>query len=220
MSSSKAHHGRPYTIGEEIANSVSHGLGIGLSVAALTLLIVFAAMADVDRGFKLAGAIVFGVSLVLEYMASTLYHSIPQPRAKHVLKILDHCGIYLLIAGSYTPFMLVTIREQGGWLVFWIIWALAVAGIAMEAFWAYRPRWLSAAVYLAMGWLVVFTIKALIANIAAGGLWLLIAGGLSYTGGTFFYVYKRVPYLHAVWHLFVLGGSICHFLAVLLFVVR
>lgn len=207
---------RPYTLGEEIANSIIHGLGVGLSVAALTLLVVFAV--ESGGGRKLAAAIVYGVALVLEYTASTLYHSFPQPSVKHVFKILDHAGIYLLIAGTYTPFTLITLRDSGGWWLFALVWAIAVTGIAVEAAWAYRPRWVSAGVYLVMGWLVVLAIDPLVANLAAPGVWLLVAGGLAYTVGTVFYVLKRVPYMHAVWHVFVLAGSVCHFLAIALFV--
>ena len=217
-------HLRPYTLGEEVANSVIHGLGVTLSISALTMLVVFAAQAH--NGWALGAGIVYGVSLVLEYTASTLYHSFPQPRVKHVFKILDHAGIYLLIAGTYTPFTLVTLRDAtlgpvshvGVWL-FAIVWVLAVAGISTEAFWAYRPRWLSASVYLVMGWLVVLALQPLVATLAPTGLWLLVAGGLCYTVGTIFYVLKRVPYMHAVWHVFVLAGSILHFLAVILYVV-
>lgn len=208
---------RPYSLGEEIANSIIHGLGVGLSVAALVLLVVFAVQSG--DPLKLASAIVYGVALVLEYTASTLYHSFPQPKVKHVFKIFDHCGIYLLIAGTYTPFCLVTLRGDGGWLVFAVIWTFAIVGISLEAFWAYRPRWLSAAVYLGMGWMVVFSIKPLAANLDPAGLWLLVAGGLCYTVGTVFYVMKKVPYMHAVWHVWVLAGSLCHFLAVLLYVI-
>jgi hemolysin III len=207
---------RPYTLGEEIANSIAHGLGVVLSIAALVLL-AMSAMGSGDP-WKLASGIVYGCALVFEYAASTLYHSFPQPRVKHVFKILDHAGIYALIAGSYTPFLLVTLRHAGGWTWFVIIWSLAVAGIAVEAFWAYRPRWVSVTVYLAMGWLVVLAIKPLLANLPIGGVWLLVAGGLAYTVGTIFYILKRIPYMHAVWHVFVLAGSVCHFLAVMLFV--
>lgn len=208
---------RDYPLGEEIANSTIHGIGVALSIAALTMLIVFAVQAK--DGWKLASAIVFGTALVLEYAASTLYHSFPQPRVRHVFKVLDHAGIYLLIAGTYTPFTLVTMRETDGGVMFAVVWSLAVAGIAMEAFWTYRPRWLSAAVYLAMGWIVVIAIKPLAAALDPAGVALLVAGGLAYTVGTFFYVMKRVPYFHAVWHVFVLAGSICHFLAVVLYVI-
>lgn len=207
---------RDYTLGEEIANSITHGIGVGLSVAALTMLVIYGLRSG--DAWRLASAIVFGIALVMEYTASTLYHSFPQPKVKHVFKILDHAGIYMLIAGSYTPFTLVTIRESGGWWWFVIVWGLAVAGIATEAFWTYRPRWLSAAVYLAMGWLVVLAIRPIVANLDPAGVSLLVAGGLAYTLGTVFYVLKRIPYFHAIWHLFVLGGSICHFLAVILFV--
>lgn len=221
---STANHARPYTLGEEIANGVIHGLGVTLSISALTMLIVFAAQAN--NGWALGAGIVYGISLVLEYTASTLYHSFPWPRVKHTFKILDHAGIYMLIAGSYTPFCLVTLRDAtfgpvghvGLWL-FGIVWGLTVVGVSTEAWWAYRPRWLSAAVYLFMGWLVVFAIKPLVGGLAPAGLWLLIAGGLCYTVGTVFYVLKRVKYMHAVWHVFVLAGSILHFLAILMFVI-
>jgi hemolysin III len=208
---------RPYSLGEEIANSVIHGVGVALSIAALVMLVIFAALSG--DAFKLAASIVYGVSLVLEYAASTLYHAFPQPRVKYVFKILDHCGIYLLIAGTYTPFCLVTLRDSGGWQLFFVVWALALAGIAMEAFWVYRPRWLSAAVYLGLGWIVVLAIGPLKAALDPAGLWLLIAGGLCYTLGTIFYVLKKIPYMHAIWHVWVLAGSILHFLAVLLFVI-
>jgi hemolysin III len=215
---------RPYTVGEEIANGIIHGLGVTLSISALTLLVVFAAQAH--NGWALGAGIVYGISLVVEYTASTLYHSFPWPQVKHTFKILDHAGIYLLIAGTYTPFCLVKLRDVSfgpvahvGLWGFCIVWGLAVAGIATEAFWTYRPRWLSAAVYLFMGWLVVVAIQPLAATIAPAGLWLLIAGGLCYTVGTIFYVMKRVKYMHAIWHVFVLAGSILHFLAVLMFVI-
>jgi hemolysin III len=170
-------------------------------------------------GWALAGGMVFGISLILLYTGSTLYHAVPFPRARHIFKIIDHSAIYLLIAGTYTPFVLVTLRASGGWWMFAVVWVLAAVGISTEAFWAYRPRWLSAVVYLFMGWLVVFMIGPLRAALAPAGLWLLVAGGLCYTLGTVFYVYKKVPYFHMVWHLWVLAGSVCHFLGVLLYVV-
>ncbi len=212
---------RDYTTGEEIANSVTHGIGIAFSLVALTLLVVYGQ----GDGWRLASGIVFGVSLTLLYTGSTLYHAIPFPKARHIFKIMDHSAIYLLIAGSYTPFTLVTMRESvvgpitnAGWWMFAVVWTLAAAGISTEAFWAYRPRWLSAVVYLLMGWLAVFMIAPMQASLDPAGIWLLVAGGLCYTLGTVFYVYKRVPYFHMVWHLWVLAGSACHFLAVLLYV--
>ncbi|HEX9093196.1 MAG TPA: hemolysin III family protein [Coriobacteriia bacterium] len=207
---------RSYTLGEDIANSITHGVGVAFSISAMTLLIVFAVLWGDSWG--LASAIVFGTSLVLLYSGSTLYHSLPFPRARHVFKIIDHCAIYVLIAGSYTPFTLVTVRDAGGWWMFGIVWTLAAIGIAMEAFWTYRPKWLSIVVYLGMGWLVAFMIGPVRAALAPRGLWLLVGGGLFYTVGTAFYGLKRVPYFHMVWHLFVLAGSVCHFLAVLLYV--
>ncbi|MBN2822186.1 MAG: hemolysin III family protein [Coriobacteriia bacterium] len=209
---------RPYSLGEEIANAITHGLGVALSIAALVLLI--AAAARTNNPYQLASAITYGVTLILLYLASTLYHSIPNPRARRVLKVIDHSAIYLLIAGTYTPFTLVTIRDTGGWWLFGIIWVLAVAGVSLEAFWVYRPKWVSAVVYLGMGWLVVVAMNPLLANLPSAGFWLLVAGGLAYTLGTVFYVLKRVPYTHMVWHLFVIAGSVCHFLAVVLFVLQ
>jgi hemolysin III len=207
---------RTYSLGEEIANAITHGLGVGLSIVALTLLVAFAAIWG--NGWHLASAIVYGVTMLLLYVSSTLYHSIPGDKARHVLKIIDHSSIYLLIAGTYTPFTLVTLRESGGWWLFGVVWSLAIVGVALEAFWVYRPKWVSAVVYLGMGWLVVVVINPLVANLPSAGLWLLVAGGLAYTLGTIFYVLKRVPYTHAIWHLFVLAGSVCHFLAVMLYV--
>jgi hemolysin III len=207
---------RPYSTGEEVANSVTHGVGAGLSVAALVVLVVLAAGSG--GGWGLVAAIVYGVSLVLEFTASTLYHSFPQPRVKHVFKVLDHAGIYLLIAGTYTPFLLVTLRYSGYWWMLVLVWAIAVVGIAAEAFWVYRPKWVSVAVYLVMGWLVVVAVGPLTANLDRAGVWLMAAGGLAYSVGTVFYMLKRVSYMHAVWHLFVLGGAVCHFLAIALFV--
>jgi hemolysin III len=205
-----------YTVGEEIANAVTHALGAALSVAGLTLMVAFAALWGDAR--CMASAIVFGVAMFLQYLFSALYHGIPQPRAKHVMKVFDHTSIYLLIAGTYTPFTLVTLRGDGGTLMFAIIWAIALAGVAAEAFWVYRPRWVTAVGFTAMGWIIVFLLKPLIARLPAAGFQLMLAGGLVYTAGTLFYVLKRVPYMHAVWHLFVLGGSVLHFFAVLLYV--
>lgn len=207
---------REYSVGEEIANAVTHGLGVVFSIVALTLMVGAAALRG--DGWSLASGIVFGITLLTLYTASTLYHAIPHPGARHIFKVIDHAAIYLLIAGSYTPFCLGPLRAAGGWWLFGIVWGLAVIGVSAEAFWTYRPRWLSAAVYLLMGWLVIFMIKPVSQALPGPGLWLLVSGGLSYTLGTAFYILKRVPYFHAVWHLWVLGGSVCHFLAVLMYV--
>jgi hemolysin III len=204
-----------YTLGEEIANAATHGLGAALSVAGLALMVCAARWGDARA---LASAIVFGVALVLQYLFSALYHAVPQRRAKHVLKIFDHLSIYLLIAGTYTPFALVTLRDDGGTWLFAVIWALAVAGVAAEAFWVYRPKWVTVAGFIPMGWIIILLVKPLLARLPAVGFNLMLAGGIVYTAGTAFYVLKRVRYMHAVWHLFVLGGSVLHFFAVVLYV--
>ena len=209
--------GRQYSVGEEVGNATSHGVGAALAVAALVLLVVFAVMGG--GGLKLCSAIMLGVTLLLEYLFSTLYHAVTPPRAKAVLRIFDHSAIYLLIAGTYAPFTLVTLANDGGVWICAAVWAIALVGIAIEVVARERqPKWVSVLVYLAMGWLIAFRFPTLVALLPAGGLWLLIAGGLSYTVGVVFYLLKKVPYTHTVWHLFVLGGSVCHVLAVLLFV--
>ncbi len=209
-------HGHPYSLGEEIANAITHGVGAALSIAALVTLVFIAALWG--NGWHLASAIVYGVTMFLLYIASTLYHAITHPKAHRVLKVIDHAGIYLLIAGTYTPFTLVTIRDEGGWWLFAVVWTLAAAGIALEAYWVDRPKWLSAVVYLGMGWLAIFAIRPIAANLEPGGVWLLVAGGLAYSLGTIFYVLKSVRFMHAVWHLWVLAGSLLHFLSVMLYV--
>lgn len=206
-----------YSAGEEIANAITHGIGVAASVVGLTLLMVFASLWG--NAWHIVSTAVFGVTLILLYTASTLYHSLAHPNAKRIFKILDHSGIYLLIAGTYTPFTLVTLRGPWGWSLFGTVWGLALLGIAFEAFWLYRPKWSSALIYIGMGWIVVIAIKPLVASLPRGGLWLLFAGGLAYTGGTVFYVMKRVRYMHALWHLWVLAGSVCHFLSIILYVI-
>lgn len=205
-----------YSLAEEVANAVTHGIGAALSIAGLSVLVVLASLKG--DGWLIASAIVYGTSLVVLYTASTLYHALPMPRVKHILKILDHSAIYLLIAGSYTPFTLITLRHVGGLWLFGVVWGLAVLGVSLEATWVYRPKWLSALVYIAMGWLVIFMIKPLIATLAVGGIVLLILGGLSYTLGTAFYVMKSRRYMHAVWHGFVLAASVLQYLAIAIYV--
>lgn len=207
---------RQMTAGEEVANAVTHGIGALLAVAGLVTMVAIA----VTRGdaWHLVSTAVYGSTLILLYGASALYHGATAPRAKRVLKHLDHASIYLLIAGTYTPFTLVTLRGPWGWSIFGTIWGLALLGVSLEGLWLHRPRWLAAAVYVAMGWIIVVAIGPLAAHLARPGLILLFAGGVAYTAGTVFYVAKRVPYMHAVWHGWVLAGSACHFLAVLRYV--
>ena len=207
-----------YTVGEEIFNSVSHGVGALLSVAALSLLIVFAVFRS--DGYGLASAIVFGVSLTLLYSMSTVYHIIQNETAKKVLRVFDHCSIFILIAGTYTPYLLMCMRNALGWTMFGLIWGVTVLGIVLNAVNLERFRRFSLVCYICMGWAIVFAIKPIIQNIALPGVVLLIAGGVVYTIGVIFYVLKRYRYMHSIWHLFVLGGSVCHYLSVLLYVLK
>lgn len=206
-----------YSAAEEVANVATHAVGALLSVVGLTVLVVLAA--KFGTAVHVVTSAVFGVMMVFLYTASSVYHAVTSARAKHVAKIVDHAGIYLLIAGTYTPFTLVTLAGPWGKGLFIAVWALALVGISLEAFWVYRPKWLSAVVFLAMGWMVMLASGQLFAALAPNGLRLLMAGGLFYSLGTLFYVMKRVPYMHAVWHGFVLGGTACHFFAVALYVI-
>ncbi len=200
-----------YTVGEELMNSISHGLGAMLAAAGTTLMI--AASALQGDWYKLASAIAYGVSLMELYLMSTVYHAVQSPRAKEILRIFDHCSIFFLIAGTYTPFALVTLREEGGWLLFGAIWGTALVGIILNAISLKRFEKLSMVCYLAMGWAIVLKIQTLMDLLPAAGLWLLVAGGLCYTVGILFYaIHKR--YMHSIWHLFVLAGSVCHFLCI------
>ena len=208
-----------YTLGEEIANSITHGIGVLLGIAGLVLLIVKAVSGGAEPT-HIASAIVFGCTLILEYLASTLYHAIAAPRAKRVFRIIDHSSIYLLIAGSYTPFCLITLSAVGGIPMFVVVWALAFAGISFEIIGRQRqPRWVTILIYLAMGWLVVFRIRELVGALDPVALALLVVGGLCYTIGTIFYLLKKIRYMHSVWHLWVLAGSIFIFMAVILYVI-
>ncbi|MGA2080445.1 MAG: hemolysin III family protein [Holophaga sp.] len=201
----------------EMANSITHGLGAALSVLALVLLVVAAAWRGTAR--DIVGGAVFGAALVVLYTMSTLYHALRNPRAKRVFHFLDHSAIYLLIAGTYTPFCLGTLRGGWGWSLFGVIWGLAVVGVLYKAFATGRFPILSTIVYLAMGWLVVVAALPLYRALPAGGLAWLLAGGGCYTLGVGFYAWRRLSFHHAIWHLFVLGGSLCHVVAVLAFVI-
>lgn len=210
------HTDRPQSMGEEIANSVSHGVGFVLALVALPVLVVNA----MPRGAAaVVGASVFAGTLALLYLTSTLYHALTNPRAKRVFRTLDHSAIYLLIAGSYTPFTLGVLRGPWGWSLFGIVWGLAVIGIATQPILIRQRRWMTAVPYVLMGWVVVIGIKPLLETVAPGGLALLVSGGLAYTLGAIVYASKRIPFNHAIWHGFVLAGSICHFFAVLFYVI-
>jgi len=211
--SGSARRSASYTLEEEIANSITHGVGVLLSVAALVILITVA----LQRGsaWHVVGFTIFGSSLILLYLASTLYHGIQHPRVKTVLRRFDHGAIFLLIAGTYTPFLLTNLRGPWGWSLFGVIWGIAVFGILFKAFATRGFERLSVAIYIPMGWLAIIAVKQLFTELPPASLLWLVVGGVTYTLGITFYAWKRLPFNHAVWHLFVLGGSISHFFSVL-----
>ncbi len=197
---------------EEILNALTHALGAALGLAGLIYLVTAAVMTG--DPWKILSFSVFGITLVILYTMSTLYHFAKNERIKNFLHILDHASIYLLIAGTYTPIALVTMRGVWGWSIFGVIWGLALTGITAKIFYTGRFNGLSTALYLAMGWLIVIAIKPLLTQMPMEGLYWFLAGGISYSLGTIFYSWKSLPYHHAVWHLFVLGGSAFHFFGV------
>ena len=200
---------------EEVASLITHALGVVFSVAALVMMLV---VSDGDI-IRIVSSVVFGTSLILLYLSSTLYHFFTSPRWKALFQALDHACIYLLIAGSYTPITLITLRGAWGWTLFGIVWSMALVGIFIKLLASgKKDHWISTALYLAMGWLVVIALEPLIKNISGTGMALLVAGGLSYSLGIVFFVWHKLPFNHAIWHLFVLGGSICHVLAITLHV--
>jgi hemolysin III len=205
-----------YTAAEELAHSLTHGVGLLLGIAALVLMVVFAA----QRGsaIHVVSCAVYGSTLVVLYAASTFYHALPSGRGKRVFGILDHAAIFLLIAGTYTPFALITLSGGFGWTLFAVIWGIAIGGIVLEAVSRGRFRRIQLLLYLGMGWGIVGAARPLLRELATPGLLLLAAGGMAYTLGVIFFVWRR-PFHHAVWHVFVLAASICHFFAVLLYVI-
>ncbi|MCF7506515.1 MULTISPECIES: PAQR family membrane homeostasis protein TrhA [Vibrio] len=202
---------------EERANAITHGLGVVLGVVGLILLLIRAFDYQADM-LTVASMAVYGSSIILLFLASTLYHSITTEKTKRLLKTLDHCAIYLLIAGSYTPFLLVGLRTPLAMGLMAVIWGIALVGIIMKIAFVYRFKRLSLFIYLAMGWLSLIVVYQLAMNINIGGLVLLAVGGVIYSLGVIFYVAKRIPYNHAIWHLFVLAGCACHFFAIYLYV--
>ena len=204
---------RPQSLGEEIANSASHGLALLATLAAFPILVTAASR----RGDAAAivGASVFAATMVLLYLMSTLFHALPPCRAKRVFQILDHSAIYLLIAGTYTPFTLGVLRGSWGWTLFGLVWGIAVVGTVLKALGGVRYTAVSTWVYLAMGWLVLIAAKTVWTLVPAWGLFWLVAGGVAYTAGAAFFMAERIKYFHFVWHLFVVAGTACHFIAVL-----
>ncbi|PJJ97320.1 hemolysin III [Lysobacteraceae bacterium NML91-0213] len=198
---------------EELASALTHGLGAAAALAAGAVLITLAAL--YGDAWQLGAAIVFGTSLLMLYLASTLYHAFQNPVLKGRLKVFDHCAIYLLIAGTYTPFTLIGLRGPLGWTLFAAIWTLAFAGVVFKLFYTGRFKRLSTLIYVAMGWLVIVAIKPVLAALDSWTFGWLIAGGLFYTLGTIFYHRESIPYSHAVWHLFCIAGSVCHYISVM-----
>lgn len=205
------------TIPQEIANSITHGIGALLSIAAIVLLVIFSA----NRGsaLRVVSFIIFGTTMFLTFISSTLYHALRPPKAKILFLRFDHIAIYWLIAGTYTPLVLVTIGGWLGWTIFGVIWGIAIMGTLSKIFLlGTRMDKISMALYITMGWLIIFFIKILFIKLPFGGLVFLFSGGISYTLGTFFFMFNRIPFSHAIWHLFVIGGAICHFFCMLFYV--
>ncbi|MDE7431745.1 MAG: hemolysin III family protein [Lachnospiraceae bacterium] len=206
-----------YTLGEELISSISHGVGAGLGVAALCMCVSVSHAHNNIWG--VVSSWIFGLSLIILYSMSCIYHGLKPNNAKRLMRIFDHCTIFLLIAGSYTPFTLVSLRSTVGWPLFGVIWGAAIIGIVLNAVDMEKFKVVSMICYLAMGWAIIFTFKPLMAVIPKGGIWLLLAGGISYTVGAVIYgVGSKVKYMHSIWHFFVLGGSIPHFLCIYLYV--
>ncbi len=202
-----------YTPMEELANFVTHGIGTLLSIAALVSMVFYASF--IDDPYRIVSVSIFGSTLILCYLASTLYHGIPHPKAKDVLRVLDHCAIYLLIAGTYTPFLLISMRESKvAWGLLIFLWAFALAGCTFKLFFTGKGEFLSTMMYILMGWSVVVAIKPTYEMVPGGALLLLALGGIAYTGGAVFYLWHKLPYNHAIWHLFVLAGSAFHYAAI------
>ncbi|MBT9147674.1 MAG: hypothetical protein DDT32_01439 [Syntrophomonadaceae bacterium] len=205
-----------YHILEEILNAITHGIGALLAAAALALLVVFASL--YGNIWHVVSFSIYGATLVILYLFSTLYHSFQNQKVKSIFKLLDHSAIYIFIAGTYTPFALVTLRGTLGWAIFGIIWGLAIGGVVFKLFFVKRFKIISTLTYILMGWVIVFAFKPLAANLSIQGVSWLILGGIMYTAGSLFYLFKKIPYNHVIFHIFVLCGSLFHFFAILFYV--
>ncbi len=201
---------------EEKLNAWSHGLGVGLGIAALVLMLLGV---DQTNPFGLFSVIVYGLSIILLFLASTCYHAITSSKRKYYFRVADHIGIYLLIAGTYTPVLLIAIPNGLGWILFWVVWGIAAFGLVLKLFFTGRFEHFSTFLYLAMGWLAIIPYSELTTALDAKALALLIGGGVAYTVGVLFYAIEKIPYNHFIWHLFVLGGASCHFFMVYLYVI-
>lgn len=207
---------RKQTPFEEKLNALTHAIGAVFGIVALVLLIIFETK---KTEFSLFSVVVYGISIMILFTASTMYHSFTDEKKKHYFRIVDHISIYLLIAGTYTPVLLITLEQSKGWLLFYIVWAIAGFGVILKLFFTGKFEAFSTILYLVMGWLIVFDFSTLNSLMPANGIVLLMAGGLAYTVGIVFYAIEKIPYNHVIWHLFVLAGAICHFFMVLFFVV-
>ena len=203
-----------YTLGEEIAHAITHGIGALLAIAGLAVLMVAAATRG-EGAWQVVPCAIYGAAMVLMFTTSTLYHSFPWPRVKRVFRVLDHEMIFLMIAGSYTPFVLITLRGALGWTLFGVVWGIAAAGLVFQGFFTGRFKGASTALYVVMGWIIAFALKPLLEQMPPAGIRWLVAGGLCYTLGAVVYLFKRVKYHHALWHLAVLAGGACHYFAIL-----
>lgn len=201
---------------EEIANSITHGIGLLLSISGLVLLVVFASLRG--NAWHIVSFSIFGTGMIMVYTSSTLFHAFQKIKIKSILNIIDHSSVFILIAATYTPFTLVTIRGPLGWSIFGVVWAVAIAGIILKIFFIGKYRILSTILYVAIGWILLLAIRSLYMYLPTPGFWLLMAGCFTYSIGVIFYLWRSLPFGHSIWHLFVLGGTICHFFAVILYV--
>ena len=206
-----------YSFAEEVANAVTHGIAALLSIAALVVMLWYTVTHSGDTN-AIVSASIFGSAMIILYTASTLYHAVPVGRLKQILQVFDHRAIYLMIAGSYTPFCLVSLKGPVGWTLCAVVWSIALFGMIFQPLLMKRADWLNCILYLLLGWCVVLVIKPLIATLATTGLWLLVAGGIVYSVGVVFYLCEKIPFNHAIWHLFVLAGTALQFFSVLFYV--
>lgn len=207
-----------YSLGEEIFNSVTHGVGSLLSIAGTAVLIVLAAI--YSNAWGVVSCAIYGASLIILYTMSTLYHAITHPKAKAFFRIMDHNTIFFLIAGTYTPITLVALRGALGWVLFGIVWGAAALGIVLNSINLEKFRKPSVVCYIAMGWVVIIAIKPMLENVSALSLWFLLIGGICYTGGIIFYAIKSKKYFHSVWHIFTVAGSVFHYFSILLMIIN
>lgn len=202
-----------YSLGEEIAHAITHGLGVVLGIVAITIMVTLAALhGDI---WHVVSSVIYGLSIILLFTASTLYHALTHEGAKRIFQLADHAAIFILIAGTYTPFLLVNLRGPWGWSLFIIIWSIALGGVLLETMKKKRIKALSLSLYLGLGWMALVAMKPMLEHVNPTGLWLLLIGGLLYSFGVIFYVRKQMVYHHAIWHVFVLAGAISHFFAVI-----